>query len=116
MSLPALDQSVLDNPAWASLRGAHRHLAQTYGRTARYPADVAPFHALADPADPAAWADLAALVGPGAEISLAGAPLEAFPGWAVLGSVSGVQFIDESLAAADDAEAVVLTTTPRRWC
>jgi ribosomal protein S18 acetylase RimI-like enzyme len=100
---------VLDNPVWASLRGAHRHLAETNGRAARYPADVAPFHALADPADPHAWADLAALVGPGAEIAVPGAPLSPFPGWAVAGNIAGVQFVDTALEAADDPEAVRLT-------
>jgi len=109
MSIHALDQSVLDNPAWAALRGAHRHFAETNGLAARYPADVAPFHALADPADPRAWADLAALVGPGAAISVAGAPLEPFPGWEVAGSIAGVQFVDVALQAADDPEAVRLT-------
>ena len=109
MNVHALDRSVLDNPAWASLAGAHRHFADRHGQAARYPADVAPFHALADPADPQAWADLAALAGPGAEISVAGGPAASFPGWEVTGTIGGVQLVDVALAAADDPEAVRLT-------
>lgn len=56
---------VLDNAAWAALTGPHAHLAERVGRAARYPTDVSPFTALADPADPRSWDDLAALVGPG---------------------------------------------------
>lgn len=101
--------TVLDNPAWAALTGPHAHFAETHGRAARYPAEVAPFHALADPADPSAWADLASLVGPGAEISVAGAPLPAYPGWELVSSIAGVQLVDVSLRAATDPAATVLT-------
>jgi ribosomal protein S18 acetylase RimI-like enzyme len=108
-TLNALDQRVLDNPAWASLFGAHARFAEVHGRAARYQGEVAPFHALADPADPRAWADLAELAGPGAEVALAGAPLTGFPGWEVVGSIGGVQYVDVSLRATPDPEAVVLT-------
>ena len=104
-----LDQRVLDNPAWASLFGAHARFAEVHGLAARYQSDVSVFHALADPADPRAWADLAELAGPGAEVAVAGAPPTGIPGWEVVGSIGGVQYIDVSLHAAPDPEAVVLT-------
>jgi ribosomal protein S18 acetylase RimI-like enzyme len=101
--------SVLDNPAWAALTGPHARFAEVRGLAARYPADVAGFHALADPADPRAWADLARLVGPGATVPVAGAPLEPFPGWTLAGSIAGVQLVDVALRAAPDSGAVLLT-------
>ncbi|MGA5300261.1 GNAT family N-acetyltransferase [Nucisporomicrobium flavum] len=100
--------SVLDNAAWESLAGPHAHFAERYGRAARYPSSVAPFHALADPHDPAAWADLAELTGPGAEVAVAGPVPAACPGWEVAGEIAGVQFVDESLRAEPDPAAVRL--------
>ncbi|MFI5842722.1 GNAT family N-acetyltransferase [Catenuloplanes sp. NPDC051500] len=100
--------SVLDNPAWASLAGPHAHLAERIGGAARYPADVGPHHALADPADPSAWADLAALVGPGATIMLGGAGIAPPPGWEHTASIGGVQLCDVSVRAAPDPAAVLL--------
>ncbi|MFF6959615.1 GNAT family N-acetyltransferase [Streptomyces sp. NPDC008317] len=92
----------LDNPAWAALTGAHRHLAQVVGSAARYPEDVSPFVALADPADPAAWADLAALMGPGATFALAGVP--ATPdGWRSEWGAEGVQLVGTD-ALLDEAD------------
>ncbi|MGX6603213.1 GNAT family N-acetyltransferase [Micromonosporaceae bacterium Da 78-11] len=109
MRVPS-DPARLDNPAWAALGSAHARFAERYGQAARYQADVAGFHALADPADPAAWADLATLAGPGAEVSLAGDPLLPYAGWVAAGTaVAGVQLVDTSLRAGPDPEAVVLT-------
>jgi ribosomal protein S18 acetylase RimI-like enzyme len=105
----AVDQRVLDNPAWASLLGAHARFAEVHGRAARYQSDVSVFHALADPADPRAWSDLAELVGPGAEVAVADAPLTGIPGWESVGSIGGVQYVDVSLRATPDPEAVLLT-------
>lgn len=63
---------VLDNPAWLALHGEHARFAQVSGLAARYHSDVAPFHALGDPADPRAWRDLDAFVPPGEPVLLAG--------------------------------------------
>jgi ribosomal protein S18 acetylase RimI-like enzyme len=101
--------TVLDNPAWAALTGPHAHFAEVVGNAARYPGEVAPFHALADATDRHAWADLAELAGPGADISVADAPLTAYPGWEVVTSVAGVQLVDVSVRAAPDPAAVELT-------
>jgi ribosomal protein S18 acetylase RimI-like enzyme len=103
-----LEPAVLDNPAWAALHGAHARFAQEYGRAARYHPDVAPFHALADPADPGAWDDLAVLAGPGAELSVAGGPDRPFDGWEVLGTVPGVQYVDVALRTRGDPAALRL--------
>ncbi|MFD0020553.1 GNAT family N-acetyltransferase [Streptomyces sp. NPDC058382] len=98
---------ILDNAAWAALTGPHAHLAERVGLAARYPTDVSPFSALADPADPQAWEDLAALVGPGASTPVSGA--RTVPdGWTVERSGDGVQLVDTTLRAEPAPEALRL--------
>ncbi|MFG2352390.1 GNAT family N-acetyltransferase [Streptomyces sp. NPDC048521] len=99
---------VLDNPALASLTGPHAHFAERRGRVVRYPVDVSPWLALPDEPDARDWADLAALAGPGAEVPLPGFRGEVPEGWEITFQVAGVQFVDDGLAAAPDAEAVRL--------
>ncbi|MCG7208978.1 GNAT family N-acetyltransferase [Streptomyces arenae] len=101
------DTTPLDNAVWAALTGPHAHLAERFGRAARYPDDVYAYAALADAADPAAWADLHTLVGPGTTVKIK--PVEqAPPGWEVVGGGRGVQFVDTALRAEPDPEAVRL--------
>ncbi|MFE2286630.1 GNAT family N-acetyltransferase [Streptomyces sp. NPDC059443] len=101
--------SVLDNPVWAALDGPHRGFAETgpAGLAARYPADVSPFAALADPEDPRAWADLAALAGPGQEVWVTGL-LTPPPGWETLVSLPGVQLDGRPVGGKEEPEAVLL--------
>jgi ribosomal protein S18 acetylase RimI-like enzyme len=103
-----LDNPVLDNPVWASLAGAHARFAEVHGRAARYRSDVSAFQMPADPGDPRAWADLAELAGPGADVFVAAPGLTPPPGWAAPTVVTGVQMIGSGLAAVEDEEAVVL--------
>ncbi|WP_280669988.1 MULTISPECIES: GNAT family N-acetyltransferase [unclassified Kitasatospora] len=98
---------ILDNPAWAALVGPHSRLAERIGRAARYPTDVSPFTALADPTDPRAWEDLAALVGPGAVTPVSGATTPP-DGWQLMESGQGVQLVDTALRAEPAPEAVRL--------
>ncbi|MFF0085750.1 GNAT family N-acetyltransferase [Streptomyces canus] len=110
MSVIALDTSsshILDNPAWAALTGPHAHFAERIGHAVRYQQDVAPFHALSDEDDPRAWADLAALVGPGGTAAVRGVT-EAATGWEVVRTGHGVQLVDTALRAEPDPEAVRL--------
>lgn len=114
-------EHVLDNPVWSALSGPHARFAVTgtgrapapdpgsgsVTRAARYPSDVAPFAALADPADPRSWADLAALAGPGTVTGVSGV-FSAPEGWETVWSVPGVQLVDTSLRAEADPEAVRL--------
>ncbi|GGW10416.1 hypothetical protein GCM10018980_34710 [Streptomyces capoamus] len=97
----------LDNPVWAALTGPHTHLADRYGRAARYRPETYAFAALADPADPAAWADLHTLAGPAATVRVK--PVGQVPdGWEVLGEGEGVQLVATALRAEPDPEAVRL--------
>ncbi|MCX5379507.1 GNAT family N-acetyltransferase [Streptomyces sp. NBC_00091] len=98
----------LDNPVWAALNGPHRAFAEYSGRgAARYVPDANPFAALADPADPAAWADLAALAGPGQEVWLTGLPTPP-PDWKTVLSIPGVQLDGRAVRAEAAPEAVRL--------
>ncbi|MFD9121766.1 GNAT family N-acetyltransferase [Streptomyces bottropensis] len=107
LDIPALDIPVLDNAVWASLVGPHAGFAERLGAAARYPGDVYDFAALADPADPAAWADLHALVG--AETVVRIKPVHEVPdGWEVVGGGQGVQLVDTALRAEHAPEAVRL--------
>jgi predicted GNAT family acetyltransferase len=65
-------QTPLDNPAWLSLTGAHRHLGIVRGGAARYRAEINPFAALERP-DAQSLADLATLVRPGEQVAVTGA-------------------------------------------
>ncbi|GAB1339002.1 GNAT family N-acetyltransferase [Streptomyces sp. E-15] len=97
----------LDNAVWAALTGPHAHLAERVGRAARYRAETYDFAAVADPADPAAWADLHTLLGPAAHARVK--PVERVPeGWTVLGGGEGVQLVDTALRAEPAPEAVRL--------
>ncbi|MFI5863802.1 GNAT family N-acetyltransferase [Streptomyces sp. NPDC051546] len=99
---------VLDNPAWASLSGAHAAFAVRAGaHAARYQPDVAVFCAIADPADARSWDALGTLAGPGGVVSLSGV-LTPPPGWETLWSGRGVQLVDTSLRAEPAPEAVRL--------
>lgn len=112
MSRESRPGAVLDNPVWAALDGPHRDFAEVgpAGLAARYPVAVSSFAALADPEDPHAWADLAELVGPGAEVWVTGVTeLPAPPsGWRTLMSVPGVQLDGRPVRAKEDPEAVLL--------
>jgi ribosomal protein S18 acetylase RimI-like enzyme len=115
MTMPAeeraiADDRLLDQPVWASLTGAHAHLAERNDGAVRYPSDVAPFAALADAADPKSWLDLAQLFGPGVVAVVPGVS-EAPDGWEIVESVHGAQLVDTSLRAETDHEAVRLDHT-----
>ncbi|MFF1339535.1 GNAT family N-acetyltransferase [Streptomyces sp. NPDC058290] len=100
---------VLDNPVWAALTGPSRAFAETgpAGLAARYVAEASPFAALADPDDPLAWADLAALAGPGAPVWVTGLPTPP-AGWTTSASIPGVQLDGGAVRAEATPEAVLL--------
>ncbi|MFD2415448.1 GNAT family N-acetyltransferase [Amycolatopsis pigmentata] len=100
--------SVLDNAAWAALTGPHARFAERHGQAVRYAVDVAPFLAVSPEADERVWADVAALAGPGATVSVGGG-LAPPPGWELVDRVPGVQMVDAGVVAAPDPEAVRLT-------
>lgn len=121
----------LENPVHSALTGPQRAVAEVRGAAARYLPTVAPFAAL--PLDPTAqdWADLAALVGPGGQVVLAGPerpapastvdsagsvsapmvdPARSVVTWEQTMDLPGVQMDGTAFAAEPDPEAVVLTS------
>jgi len=96
----------LDNAVWAALNGPHRHLAEFAGDAARYRPSVSPFAAVADPADPRCWDDLAALVGPGNSFLIS--PMPKAPTRWTGGHVRGFQMIGTAMRGAVEPEAVRL--------
>jgi ribosomal protein S18 acetylase RimI-like enzyme len=62
----------LDDPIRSALLGPQARFAEQRGGALRYQADVVPFATLPADPEPADWADLARLAGPGATVALAG--------------------------------------------
>ncbi len=67
------------DPIWNALQTSHQHLALSHGLACKYPADVAPFAAVAENS-PAALADLYRLMQPGETTYIAGPLPPATPG------------------------------------
>ncbi|GLY02330.1 MULTISPECIES: GNAT family N-acetyltransferase [Actinoplanes] len=102
------DFTVLDDPVGSSLRGPHAALADTAGSAVRYPDDIAPFGALDDTGDPAAWAGLAALTTPGTETLLLDRLTAPPAGWTRTGTLHGIQYTGAGMRTEPDPEAVPL--------
>jgi ribosomal protein S18 acetylase RimI-like enzyme len=104
-----LDERILDNPAWAALNGPQRSLAAVRGQARRYPADVSPFVGVPLLPDDAVWADLLALVGPGASVVMIGNGVAVPDGWTVEFRGDGVQLVaTDRFQTAPYGDAVVL--------
>jgi ribosomal protein S18 acetylase RimI-like enzyme len=107
------DPSLLDHPVWHALTGPHRRFAvaphgdKGTARAYRYRVDVAPFAALQDVTEPAAWHDLAGLCGPEGRAALE-APdsrgaIRAPAGWTVANVLPVAQMIAPAEGATLDA-------------
>jgi ribosomal protein S18 acetylase RimI-like enzyme len=98
----------LDNPARASLLGAHARFSERRGAVLRYQVDVAPFLALPDRPDDSVWDDVAALVGAGGVVPVAISGPPPPPHWETVMELDGVQMVDQGMDARPDPEAVTL--------
>ncbi len=99
---------LLDNPVWAALSGAPSDQVVRHGRGARFDPAVSPFGAVADPRDPAAWADLATLLAPGEHVLVPGPGLTTPAGWTGEAGLPGLQLVGHDYEGAPAPEAVVL--------
>jgi predicted GNAT family acetyltransferase len=97
---------VLNNPVWAALTGPQACFAEAAGNAARYQPEIAPFAALSDPADPAAWRDLATITD---YAVLTGPSITPLAGWRSDRVTPGVQMIGQSMSGVEDPDAVRLT-------
>jgi ribosomal protein S18 acetylase RimI-like enzyme len=107
--MPPTEEAMLDNPAYASLGGAHARFAQVRGRARRYLDDVAPFLALPSPPSAQDWQDAAGLVAPGAYVAGRYSGAELPDGWRAVQAFDLVQMIEEQVTGADCAEAIALS-------
>lgn len=73
-----LPDSLFANPTWHALQTRHRHFAVSVGDACRYPAEVAPFAAVAGPSENA-LAQLHSLLAPGESVWLIGENLPTIP-------------------------------------
>jgi len=95
------------NPVWHALHGPHRHFALVEGNACRYPAEVAPFAAVAEPSE-AALRELHALLASRESLWIIdpGRPLP--PGLLVQGSLDCVQMVFPAEAATPPAPTIDL--------
>jgi GNAT superfamily N-acetyltransferase len=100
----------LDNPAMSALLGPHAWLAERHGQVLRYPAEVCPFAGIPSQPGAAAWADLAAAVGPRGIAVTAALAIDPPAGWQLIRKIDAVQMVGEDVRARPDPEAVPLTT------
>jgi ribosomal protein S18 acetylase RimI-like enzyme len=103
------DEALLDNPAYASLCGAHARFAQVRGRVRRYPADVAPFLGMPSPPSPQDWRDAAELVAPGTYAAVPYSGAELPDAWRAVAAFDLVQMIGERVSGVDCVEAIPLS-------
>jgi ribosomal protein S18 acetylase RimI-like enzyme len=117
---PELPEALFSNPVWHALNGPHRHLGVVTGSAARYPADVAPFAAVAAPSG-RALDELRSLIAPDESVWIVDYGRKA-PGLNVLDALDSVQMVLRAdlaprapsgevvpLTAADAPEMVALT-------
>jgi ribosomal protein S18 acetylase RimI-like enzyme len=97
----------LDNPVWSALTGPHATVAQSAGSAVRYPAELAPFAALADDPDETAWVDAAGLPGSDFMVVVGSQPSPP-PNWRIRRHIPVLQMVADRLEAAPEPEAIGL--------
>lgn len=102
--------SPLDNVVWHAVIGPRAALAEKRGQAARFHPDVSPFCAIADASSSEAWADLAALVGPGHVAALFGPGIAPAEGWSEVFQVPCGQLVAEHLTTDGESEGLVTLT------
>jgi ribosomal protein S18 acetylase RimI-like enzyme len=99
------DVEPLDNPVWHALTGPHARFADGKGPARRYQHDVAPFAAVPDQPNDAAWDALASLVGAaGTAVLFRPAMTKPPHDWEVIFRVPTLQMVaSDPIGEADDA-------------
>ncbi|MER7834796.1 GNAT family N-acetyltransferase [Streptomyces sp. NPDC096040] len=100
----------LDDPVGASLRGHHAHLGRRLGRAATYLPDVATFSSVPTDPDPADWADLARLLGPGSFADMFSCPVLPPREWEPVFVLEGRQLVWPRTGRPAPAPAATGTT------
>jgi ribosomal protein S18 acetylase RimI-like enzyme len=102
--MPGMQQDALNNPIWSALTSAQSHFAIGGAHAKRYPAEVAPFMAVAEPSEVAAEG-LAELVAPGEVINIISVTPQLRNGWELLGTGNIVQMIWRADAPTPDVDS-----------
>lgn len=105
-----MQQDALNNPIWSALTSAQSHFAIGGPHAKRFPAEVAPFMAVAEPSEIAARA-LAELVAPGEVVNIISVTPELRDGWELLATGNIVQMIwraDAPMPVVDSSDIVEL--------
>jgi ribosomal protein S18 acetylase RimI-like enzyme len=108
MSISPLQDAALDDPVGSALRGPQRALGLHAAHCGVFRPDVGPFAFVDDPAEPAHWAQLRALV-PGRTVIVLDVPDELIPAdWTLLRRIPGRQLVDTVTRHRDDTDLVEL--------
>jgi GNAT superfamily N-acetyltransferase len=102
-----LPEDLFANPVWHALHTRHRHFAESAGDACRYPADVAPFAAVATPTT-SALQSLHSLLVPGEYVWLIG---ESYPSIADLpcaGTIECLQMVLPEAITPPDPNPVIV--------
>jgi ribosomal protein S18 acetylase RimI-like enzyme len=102
------EEAAFDNPAYASLCGAHAHLAKVSGRARRYPDDVAPFLAFPSPPSAQDWLDAAVLVAPGTLVAGRYGDSEMPEGWRAVQAFDLTQMVEQHVTGVDGSKTITL--------
>jgi ribosomal protein S18 acetylase RimI-like enzyme len=97
----------LDDPIRAALWGPQAPIALVAGDVRRFPPEIGPFLAFADPAR-RAWGDAARLIGDGDRVAVVADAALAPAGWLVARSFDVVQMTGVDVEDADDPDVLVL--------
>jgi GNAT superfamily N-acetyltransferase len=87
-----LPENLFVNPVWHALQTKHRHFAVSSSEACRYPAEVAPFAAVATPSK-CALQSLHALLAPGEYVWLIGESYSSVPELSCTGSLECLQMV-----------------------
>jgi GNAT superfamily N-acetyltransferase len=87
-----LPENLFANPVWHALRTKHRHFAVSSDEACRYPADVAPFAAVATPSE-SALKSLHTLLVPGEYVWLIGESYPSVPNLSCIGNLECLQMV-----------------------
>jgi hypothetical protein len=98
---------LLDNFCWAALTGPQRGFGEFVGRAAQFQPDVLTAAAMDDNSDPAAWRDLAVLLG-GQQTLVMARKVFLPDDWTRVRELPIRQMVDDKLEAAPDPEAKTL--------
>ena len=109
-----LPQSLFANPVWHTLQRRHRALAASAGDACRYPADVAPFAAVAAPSA-VALQQLHSLFAPGDSPWLIGEDYPHIPELLIEGTLECLQMVlPEEVTPADPSFSTMRARTSPR--